>query len=110
MPSSVVAFVKKFIIQFAFSSNWIFIFTSWYWSAIKGRARLFTVADILQKRKNKDDDYEFEDFPDTREQYATGKYDSNFDALGSEFERAHSYDLNNVKQPENTESDIDFSD
>ena len=24
--------------------------------------RLFSVADILQKRKNKDDDYEFESF------------------------------------------------
>ena len=72
--------------------------------------RLFSVADILRKRKNKDDDYEFEDFPDTKEQYATGKYDNNFDALGSEFERAHNYDFNNVKQPENTIPDIDISD
>ena len=72
--------------------------------------RLFSVADILQKRKNKDDDYEFEDFPDTKEYHTTGKYDNNFDALGSEFERAHNYDFNNVKQPENTETDIEFSD
>lgn len=72
--------------------------------------RLFSVADILRKRKNKDDDYEFEDFPNIGEQHTTGTYDSNFDALGSEFERAHTFDYKNVKQPENTESDIDFSD
>lgn len=72
--------------------------------------RLFSVADILRKRKNNDDMYDMDDFPDIKEQHMAGKYDSNFDALGSEFERAHSYNFNDIKQPENTEPDIEFSD
>ena len=71
--------------------------------------RLLTVADILQKKKNKDDNYEFDDFPDVKAQSMTGKYDNNFDAPGSDFERAHNYNLNNIQQPENTKSDVDYS-
>ena len=72
--------------------------------------RLFSVANMLQKKKNKEDNYEFDDFPDVKTQALTGKYDNNFDALGSDFERAHSYNLNNIQQPEFTKSDVDFSD
>ena len=72
--------------------------------------RLFSVADMLQKKKNKDDNYEFDDIPDVKKQELTGKYDKNFDALGSDFERAHNYNLNNIQQPENTKSDVEYSD
>ena len=72
--------------------------------------RLFTVADMLQKKKNKDDNYERDDIPDVKKQELTGKYDNSCDALGSDFERAHNYNLNNIKQPENTKSDVEYSD
>ena len=72
--------------------------------------RLFSVADMLQKKKNKDDNYEFDDIPDIKKQELTGKYDKNFDALGSDFERAHNYNLNNIQQPENTKPEVEYSD
>lgn len=72
--------------------------------------RLFSVAEILKKKKNKEDNYEIDDFPDVKKQELTGKYDTNFDALGSDFERAHNYNLNNIQQPENTKSEVEYSD
>ena len=72
--------------------------------------RLFTVVDMLQKKKNKEDNYDRDDIPDTKKQELTGKYDKNFDALGSDFERAHNYNLNNIQQPENTKPDVEYSD
>jgi len=72
--------------------------------------RLFSVAEILKKKKNKEDNYERDDIPDIKKQELTGKYDTNFDALGSDFERAHNYNLNNIQQPENTKDDVEYSD
>ena len=72
--------------------------------------RLFTVAEMLKKKKNKDDNYERDDIPDVKKQELTGKYDKNFDALGSDFERAHNYTLSNIQQPDNTKPDIEYSD
>ena len=74
------------------------------------KARLFSVADMLQKKKNGDDNYERDDIPDIKKQELTGKYDKNFDALGSDFERAHNYNLNNIQQPENAKDDVEYSD
>ena len=72
--------------------------------------RLFSVAEILKKKKNREDNYERDDIPDVKKQELTGKYDKNFDALGSDFERAHNYNLNNIQQPESTKPDIEYSD
>jgi hypothetical protein len=59
--------------------------------------RLFGVANILKNRKDKNDNWERDDIPDIKEQPLTGKYDHNFDALGSDFQRAHQYNFNNYK-------------
>lgn len=72
--------------------------------------RLLSVAEILKKKKNKEDNYDRDDIPDVKKQELTGKYDTNFDALGSDFERAHNYNLNNIQQPENTKDDVEYSD
>jgi len=72
--------------------------------------RLFSVAEILKKKKNKEDNYDRDDIPDVKKQELTGKYDTNFDALGSDFERAHNYNLNNIQQPENTKDEVEYSD
>ena len=72
--------------------------------------RLLSVAEILKKKKNREDNYDRDDITDVKKQELTGKYDKNFDALGSDFERAHNYNLNNIQQPENTKDDVDYSD
>ena len=70
--------------------------------------RLFGVANILKNRKNKNDNWERDDIPDIKEQPLTGKYDHNFDALGSDFQRAHQYNFNNIDQPENTKTEVNY--
>ena len=72
--------------------------------------RLLSVAEILKKKKNREDNYDRDDITDVKKQELTGKYDKNFDALGSDFERAHNYNLNNIQQPENTKDDVEYSD
>jgi hypothetical protein len=53
--------------------------------------RLFGVANLLKNKKNDKDNWERDDIPDIKEQALTGKYDHNFDAPGSDFQRAHHY-------------------
>ena len=71
--------------------------------------RLFGVANLLKNKKNDKDNWERDDIPDIKEQALTGKYDHNFDAPGSDFQRAHHYNFNNADQPENTKSDINYN-
>ena len=40
-------------------------------------------------------DMDNDDIPDIKHQPLTGKYDHNFDALGSDFQRAHNYNFKN---------------
>jgi len=70
--------------------------------------RLFGVANILKNKKDKNDNWDNDDIPDIKHQPLTGKYDHNFDALGSDFQRAHQYNFNNVEQPENTKTDVNY--
>ena len=70
--------------------------------------RLFGVANILKNKKDKSNNWENDDIPDIKHQELTGKYDHNFDALGSDFQRAHHYNFNNVEQPENTKTDVNY--
>ena len=70
--------------------------------------RLFGVANILKNKKDKNDNWERDDIPDIKEQSLTGKYDHNFDALGSDFQRAHQYNINNIDQPENTKTEVNY--
>jgi len=68
--------------------------------------RLFGVANILKNKKNKSDNWDNDDIPDIKHQPLTGKYDHNFDALGSDFQRAHNYNFKNIDQPENTKTEV----
>ena len=70
--------------------------------------RLFGVANILKNKKDKSNNWENDDFPDIKSQELTGKYDHNFDAPGSDFQRAHHYNFNNADQPENTKTDNNY--
>jgi hypothetical protein len=70
--------------------------------------RLFGVANILKNKKDKNDNWERDDMPDIKHQELTGKYDHNFDAPGSDFQRAHQYNFNNIEQPENTKTDVNY--
>jgi len=70
--------------------------------------RLFGVANILKNKKDKSNNWENDDFPDIKSQELTGKYDHNFDAPGSDFQRAHQYNFNNADQPENTKTDNNY--
>ena len=70
--------------------------------------RLFGVANILRNKKDKNDNWERDDIPDIKHQELTGKYDHNFDAPGSDFQRAHQYNFNNADQPENTKTDNNY--
>ena len=73
--------------------------------------RLFSIADILQKRSNKNENYsERDDIPEIKEQPLTGKYNHNCDALGSDFAKAHYYDFKtDEKLLKNTEPIADIS-
>ena len=57
--------------------------------------RQFGVANILKNKKDKNDNWDNDDIPDIKHRPLTGKYDHNFDALGSDFQRAHNYNFKN---------------